>query len=119
MNDTMWFLGMTLEELEKKVILKCLLLNGNNKTATAKCLDIALKTLHNKLDKYAEDKNELQRRADDSEKKVESSLRAQGWKQMEPAKEMAAEQSVPMRKSEEVQKVSRKPTPSNHPDKRA
>ncbi len=45
--------GMTLADAEKHLILKTLENTGNNKTRTALILGISLKTLHNKLKRYA------------------------------------------------------------------
>jgi transcriptional regulator with PAS, ATPase and Fis domain len=48
-----WQPGMTLEEVEKQVILKAFQFYNRNKTHTAKALDIAIRTLDSKLEKYA------------------------------------------------------------------
>ncbi|MFQ5825362.1 MAG: sigma-54-dependent transcriptional regulator [bacterium] len=45
-------LGRTLHEIEKEVIFKTLKMTNNNKTKAAQILDISLKTMHNKLNKY-------------------------------------------------------------------
>jgi two-component system, NtrC family, response regulator AtoC len=45
-------LGMTLAEMEKKLILDTLAKEKNNKTKTAQALDISLRTLRNKLNIY-------------------------------------------------------------------
>ena len=45
-------IGRPFNEIEKDVIYKTLKLTHNNKTKAAKLLDISLKTLHNKLNKY-------------------------------------------------------------------
>ena len=44
--------GTTVEEAEKKLILKTLEATNNNKTRAAEILGISLKTLHNKLKEY-------------------------------------------------------------------
>jgi two-component system, NtrC family, response regulator HydG len=46
-------IGTSLDEVEKGVILRTLATHGNNKTLTAQILGISLKTLHNKLRRYA------------------------------------------------------------------
>ena len=46
-------IGTSLDEVEKGVILRTLAAHGNNKTLTAQILGISLKTLHNKLRRYA------------------------------------------------------------------
>jgi transcriptional regulator with PAS, ATPase and Fis domain len=45
--------GTSLDDAEKALILKTLAAHGNNKTQTAQILGISLKTLHNKLRRYA------------------------------------------------------------------
>ena len=47
-----WQPGITLEEIEKQVILKALEFYQGNKTKTALSLGIAVRTLDNKLEKY-------------------------------------------------------------------
>ena len=44
--------GITMDEAEKEIIKKTLEFTQDNKTKTAKILDISLKTLHNKLNEY-------------------------------------------------------------------
>jgi DNA-binding NtrC family response regulator len=44
--------GTTLDDTERKLILRTLEANGHNKTQTARVLGISLKTLHNKLRRY-------------------------------------------------------------------
>jgi DNA-binding NtrC family response regulator len=44
--------GTTVEEAEKRLILRTLEHTHNNKTRAAEILDISLKTLHNKLKEY-------------------------------------------------------------------
>lgn len=51
-ESVIWNLGMTLEDLEKKAILKCYSELRGNKTQTAKVLGISIRTLDAKLDKY-------------------------------------------------------------------
>jgi DNA-binding NtrC family response regulator len=47
-------IGMSLEEIERRIIKQTLLSVDNNKTEAAQILGFARKTLHNKLDKYKE-----------------------------------------------------------------
>lgn len=49
-----WSPGLSLDELEKQVILAAYKFHHNNKTATAASLKIAIRTLDNKLERYAE-----------------------------------------------------------------
>jgi transcriptional regulator with PAS, ATPase and Fis domain len=44
--------GSTIDEAERRLILKTLESHGNNKTRAAETLGISLKTLHNKLKEY-------------------------------------------------------------------
>jgi DNA-binding NtrC family response regulator len=48
--------GTNLEEAERVLIVKTLAAAGNNKTQAAHTLGISLKTLHNKLRRYADGK---------------------------------------------------------------
>lgn len=50
-----WSPGVTLEEIEKSVILKAFRFYRGNKTATAQSLGIAIRTLTNKLEGYKKD----------------------------------------------------------------
>lgn len=52
MVEIFWHPGMTLEQAEKKIILKALRLNRGKKSRTAAELGITHKTLNNKLKKY-------------------------------------------------------------------
>ncbi len=45
-------IGSTIDDAERKLILKTLEAHGNNKTRAAETLGISLKTLHNKLKEY-------------------------------------------------------------------
>jgi DNA-binding NtrC family response regulator len=44
--------GTTVDEAERRLILRTLESTGNNKTRAAEILGISLKTLHNKLKEY-------------------------------------------------------------------
>lgn len=48
----MWQPGMTIEVIEKEVILQALKFYRGNKSMTARSLDISVRTLHNKLERY-------------------------------------------------------------------
>jgi len=50
-------LGMTMDEAERRIILRTLAAHNNNKTRTAEILDVSLKTLHNKLSRYRQEEN--------------------------------------------------------------
>lgn len=51
-DDVHWQPGMTIDDVEKLVILKALKWFGNNKKVTAQALGIALRTLDYKLERY-------------------------------------------------------------------
>lgn len=56
MNEMIcWSPGVTLEAIEKEVILKAFRFYRGNKTATSSALGIAIRTLENKLEKYQKD----------------------------------------------------------------
>ncbi|MDZ7363749.1 MAG: sigma-54 dependent transcriptional regulator [candidate division KSB1 bacterium] len=48
-------LGATMDEAERRIILRTLAANNNNKTRAAEILGISLKTLHNKLARYRQE----------------------------------------------------------------
>jgi DNA-binding NtrC family response regulator len=48
-------IGTTMEEAERRIILRTLAAQNNNKTHAAEVLDISLKTLHNKLARYRQE----------------------------------------------------------------
>lgn len=52
-----WQPGITLDDIEKEVILKALSFYHGNKTRTAEALGIAIRTIDNKLAKYRGDVN--------------------------------------------------------------
>ncbi|MFQ5628431.1 MAG: sigma-54-dependent transcriptional regulator [bacterium] len=51
-------LGTTVDEMERQLIMRTLEMQGNNKTRAAEVLGVSLKTLHNKLNRYAEESGE-------------------------------------------------------------
>jgi transcriptional regulator with PAS, ATPase and Fis domain len=58
--------GTTVEEAEKRLILKTLEATSNNKTRAAEILGISLKTLHNKLKEYGSAAAEVAAEKDES-----------------------------------------------------
>ena len=50
--ENTWTAGLSMAEMEKRLISQTLHKTGQNKTKAAKILGIGLKTLHNKLNKY-------------------------------------------------------------------
>lgn len=55
MKKVTWCAGMTLKELEKKVIMKSLKFNEGNKMKVALELGVSLRTIDNKLKSYKEE----------------------------------------------------------------
>jgi DNA-binding NtrC family response regulator len=51
-DDVRLSVGTTVDEAERRLILRTLAYTGNNKTRAAEILGISLKTLHNKLNRY-------------------------------------------------------------------
>ncbi len=56
MNQVIWQPGMTIADMEKRIILAALRYHGGNKTKTADSLAIAIRTLDYKLEKYLQKK---------------------------------------------------------------
>ena len=52
--------GTTVDAMERELILQTLHATGNNKTRAAELLGVSLKTLHNKLKEYGNDKVETE-----------------------------------------------------------
>ncbi len=74
-----WSPGMTLESIEKQVVLKAFNHYRGNKTATANALGIAIRTLDTKLEKYEVDVTaERERQAEDGRKRESLLARSRG-----------------------------------------
>lgn len=54
-NQIMWSPGVTLEDIEKQVILKAFRFYRGSKTTTSQALGISIRTLDTKLEKYEAD----------------------------------------------------------------
>lgn len=123
-NDMItWSPGVSLEEIERQVILKAFNHFNKNKTATAQSLGIAIRTLDNKLEKYeADGKREDAANVAYREERVKFLARQRGNVQtnpqtgndllgpiagfhMEPSPEAAAQSDMPVPKRDQVQKV--------------
>lgn len=126
-----WSPGVTLDMIEKQVILKAYSHFRQNKTATSIALGISIRTLDNKFEKYEQEEKEEREKDDARKRKREADLvRARGtppaqwdtaasprsgtWDGMEPAKDPPAQSSVPLSKREEVQRVLPKPASGGH-----
>lgn len=114
----MWQPGMTLASIEKEAINEALKFYQGNKTQAANALGIAIKTLYNKLDVYAEE--------DLKEKSALEALRMKEKEQLEKfrgvnhantgeetesgvdlqsASEISEKQSLPLREQKKVQEM--------------
>ncbi len=77
--EATWFLGMTLDELEKIVLLKTLEHFKDNKIFTAKALGISDRVIYDKLKKYKEQDAQAAARLEEINKKqLEADKRARG-----------------------------------------
>lgn len=75
----MWSPGVTLESIEKQVILTAFSFYHQNKTATANALGIAIRTLDSKLEKYETDgKAEEKRHAEHMQRQHEWLIKQRG-----------------------------------------
>lgn len=78
-NSAVWQVGMTLENLEREVILRCYRYFRGNKTTCAASLGIAIRTLDNKLEKYgADDKEREAINAIQKKRREEFAMRQRG-----------------------------------------
>ena len=73
-QEVRWSPGMSLEELEKNVILAALQFYNKNKLATSNALGIAPRTLDYKLAKYADDEAAAKVREEELAKKAKETL---------------------------------------------
>lgn len=110
--------GMTLDELEKEVILYALKFYQGNKTHTSNSLGIAYRTLDDKLKKY-EDKSEEIKKITDERKALRAKLlQTQRGIRMEQINESSKEQPVPMQERQEVQEMPSKQNATSGSNKR-
>ena len=116
--ETTWYVGMTLDEMEKNIILKSLHFYHGNKTKTAESLGISIRTIDNKLEKYQEQENERIKRDGEREQRAAIALsQAQGRVQVEPSVKIAEEPALPMRQRTEVQEMPLRQVAGNNPNK--
>lgn len=122
-DSIMWSPGMTLDAVEKLVILKAFRFYRGVKTTTAQSLGISIRTLDAKLEKYQSDENELervdeQRRTDrdkflarqrgvvlTSQETGASVLGSDAGVRVEPASQSISQSDMPVPKRREVQTV--------------
>lgn len=136
MNEMIvWSPGVTLEGIEKQVILKAFRFYRGNKTVTAQSLGISIRTLESRMEKYEQD-GIAQKRAEEARRKFEEDflVRQRGPYQnyngtqdqqeaqraeaissaasgvrVESPLEPSSKQSVPVQERKEVQKVLQGP----------
>lgn len=126
-NMISWSPGVTLEQVEKEVILKAFRHFRGNKTTTSNALGIAIRTLDNKLEKYELDgKAEKERYANDQRNREALLIRSRGTvpnnlvgaqnqatdgngatpgPRMEPAAQSAEKSALPLSERAKVQTV--------------
>lgn len=132
MNEPInWSPGITLEEIERLVILKAYRFYNNNKTTTANALGIAIRTLDARLGKYEADAKEQELKdAEDRRKREDFLARSRGAPQspdvfssadararMESVTQAAAKPGMSVQERQEVQSVLPKQTPQGGPGK--
>lgn len=142
-----WSPGVTLEDIEKQVVLKAFRFFGNNKTTTANALGIAIRTLDSKLEKYKEEiDSDKERESHERIRREDFLKRSRGpirdangaaiisgekspgaraadhspdqRSYVEPASELSPQQSMPMHEQQKVQKVLHEQTPAMRNHKR-
>ncbi len=137
MTETIhWSPGITLDAVEKMVILKAYYFFKCNKTATSSSLGISIRTLDTKLEKYEyEAQQEKERLENERRKREEHLARARGHvpdnvgiiyssqiqginpasrPRMEPIVNTPKESTMPVLERKEVQKVLLKQTSEIH-----
>lgn len=101
--DDFWRPGLTLADVERLAILGAFRFFRENKSKTALALDIAVRTLDNKLEIYNGKRTEIQT----------DNLHAEPRIPVEPVVEATKEQPMPVRKRKEIQKMSSECTPES------
>lgn len=133
-----WQPGMTLDSMEKMAILQAYRFYRSNKTATANALGISIRTLDNKLEKYASDDKKVEDTNDEQRnKRAEFLIRQRGLPQtpdgnaptnspvqngslaetgngLEPANEAAPEPALPLPVGKEIQGMPSKGVTGSH-----
>lgn len=74
MSAVTWQPGLTMAALEREVILAAFRFYDGNKTATARALDLDIKTISTRLEKYADDDVKAEAARVDEVKKAEELL---------------------------------------------
>lgn len=137
-SQIIWSPGVTLEEIEKQVIVRAFSHFHKNKTATAQALGIAIRTLDARLEKYEKDEKDANERRDEERRQRQDFLaKSRGAPQvpytgvvetdeklrdeaarrihMEPAADVGEKSQLPLQERREVQTVLPSNTPPNNP----
>lgn len=134
-----WSPGVTLEQIEKEVILKAFRFYRGNKTTTSIALGIAVRTLDNKLAQYGEDTQTQEKRKKDNAAKGTEFLerqrnghqyvekRAEGataydssrFLPTKPSPKISKEPSMSLQERQEIQNVLHENAPVNGNGKRS
>ena len=133
-----WSPGVSLEEIEKQVILKAFAHYRRNKTVTSNALGIAIRTLDHKLEKYEydkleQDKKDAEYRARREEFLIKSRgnppnnigaiystsghIESQGGVRMESVVNSSSQHAVSMPERKEVQGMLPESTSKGYPKK--
>jgi hypothetical protein len=73
-NDITWQPGMTLEDIERLVILRAIKYYKHNKSQTARALGIGIRTLDSKLERYGEPVQVSKMKTDEMKRKIKTGL---------------------------------------------
>lgn len=131
-NIVQWSPGVSLEQMEKQIILAAFRFYRGNKTTTAQSLGIAIRTLDSRLEKYEKDDADRVVKEKERESDREEFLKAQrglpsSWKPktsssvrvpVESLEDLPKEQAMSVPVREEVQKLSLATAPTGRKGKR-
>jgi hypothetical protein len=106
--DDFWRPGLKLAEVEKFAILRAFKFFQGNKTRTALALDIAIRTLDNKLELYENQKREVPPIINVPETRVH----------LEPNAQNASKFDMSVRVGTEAEKVPPEPSPARNTHQR-
>ncbi len=107
-TQVIWSPGVSLETMERNIIVKAYRFYKENKTAAAASLGICVRTLANKLEKYEEEERVVRENAERQKEERKAFLaRCRGQNSAgvreQPAIEVAEKLEMPMPEREEVQ----------------
>lgn len=106
-----WSPGVTLEQLEREVILAAVNFYGGNRTTAANALGVSAKTIYNKLETYG-----IQGEATGTENSEPDAVQTKPWVYPKPSDPIdGTEQPVSVRIAKEVQEVPSRRSSGSHP----